>query len=224
MSLELELDGILCVKERRRVARDNTVQYRQRNLQLFPDADRRSYAGAYVEIQDRMDGQILAYYKGKILTPQDAPPLAAKLRDKAKSYPNYPAIWRMPKRKRPRKARGKHQIRIYLGPLAGEGVWWEDPARRNIHSELTREGLERARLAGKQVHIHKVEDRKEFAEKFVQVIARLEKKAITRRQAAEELGICTITLKRVLDDYVAATQQAPVEYAGELTTDRIAEH
>jgi transposase len=35
ISLELELEGILCVKERRRVARDNTVQYRQRNLQLL---------------------------------------------------------------------------------------------------------------------------------------------------------------------------------------------
>ncbi len=42
MSPELNLESILCIKERRRVARDNTVQYRQRNLQLFPDADKLS--------------------------------------------------------------------------------------------------------------------------------------------------------------------------------------
>ena len=103
ISLELDLEGILCIKERRRVARDNTVQYRQRNLQLFPDADKLSYAGAQVEIQERLDGQILACYKGKILTPQDAPPLAATLRAKAKDIPEYPALWKEPKPPKPRK-------------------------------------------------------------------------------------------------------------------------
>lgn len=56
---ELHLEGILCFKERRRVGRDNTVQYRQRTLQLFPDADKVSYAGAQVEIQERLDGSWL---------------------------------------------------------------------------------------------------------------------------------------------------------------------
>jgi transposase len=210
ISLELDLEGILCIKERRRVARDNTVQYRQRNLQLFPDTDKLSYAGAYVEIQDRLDGRILACYKGKILTPQDAPPLAATLRAKAKDNPDYPPLWKEPKATKPRKARKRHQLnRIYLGSLAGDTIWWEDPVRKKIHSELTRAGLERARQAGKQVNIHKVEDRKGFAEKFALVLVRLEQKAITRRQAAEELSISGPTLKRVLDDYLAATRQAP---------------
>jgi transposase len=70
ISLEMDIDSILCLKERRRVARDNTVQYRGRNLQLFPDADKANYAGAYVEVQERLNGQILACYKGKLLTPQ----------------------------------------------------------------------------------------------------------------------------------------------------------
>jgi len=209
INLDLDLDGILCIKERRRVARDNTVQYHQRNLQLFPDADRRSYAGAYVEIQDRLDGRILACYKGKILTPQDAPPLAATLRAKAKGNPDL-AMWKEPKPPKPRRVRKRRPPNhVYIGPLAGDGIWWKDPVRKKIHSELTREGLERARQAGKQVNIHKVEGRKGFAEKFALVLVRLEQNAITRRQAAEELNISGPTLKRVLDDYLAAIRQIP---------------
>ena len=43
---EICLEGILCFKYRRRVARDNTVRYRWRTLQLLPGTDRPSYAGA----------------------------------------------------------------------------------------------------------------------------------------------------------------------------------
>jgi transposase len=212
ISQELDLEGILCIKERRRVARDNTVQYRQRHLQLFPDVDKLSYAGAYVEIQDRLDGQILACYKGKILTPQDAPPLAATLRTKAKDNSDYPPLWKEPKSTKPRKVRERRRRnRVYLGPLAGDTIWWEDPLRKKIHSELTRAGMERARQAGKQVSIHKVEEREGFSEKFALLLERLEQKAITRRRAAEELGISGPTLKRVLDDYLAGARQAPTE-------------
>jgi len=208
ISLEMDLEGILCFKERRRVARDNTVQYRQRNLQLFPDADKLSYAGAQVEIQERLDGRILACYKGKILTPQDAPPLAATLRGKAKDIPCYPALWKEPKPTKPHKARERrHQNRIYLGPLAGDGIWYKDPVRKNKHRELTRAGMERARQEGKLIGVLPVERREGFAEKFALVLVQLERKAITRRQAAEELGISGPTLKRVLDDYLAATRR-----------------
>ena len=55
----LDIAGVLCHKERRRVARDNTVQYHGRTLQLFPSADRPSYAGARVEVQERGDGRLL---------------------------------------------------------------------------------------------------------------------------------------------------------------------
>jgi hypothetical protein len=207
--LGLDLEGILCIKERRRVARDNTVQYRQRNLQLFPDADKPSYAGAQVEIQERLGGQILACYKGKILTPQDAPPLAATLRTKAEDIPEYPALWKEPKPTKPSQAKERrHRNRTYLGPLAGDTIWWEDPVRKNIHSELTRAGLERARQAGKRVTLPKVEERDGFAERFAPVLEQLERKAITRQQAAKELGISGPTLKRILDDHIAATRRA----------------
>jgi transposase len=210
ISLGLDLEGILCTKERRRVARDNTVQYRQRNLQLFPDADKVSYAGAYVEIQERLDGRTLACYQGKILTPQDAPPLAATLRAQANNIPDYPAMWKEPPLpKPPRVRKGRKQNRKWVGPLAGDGNWFEDPVRKKIHSELTKAGLEQARQAGKRVTTLKVEEREGFAEKFAPVLEQLEKKSITRRQAAEKLGISGPTLKRVLDDRLAATRQAP---------------
>ena len=37
---ELDINGVLCIKELRRVAKDNTVRYQGHTLQLFPDADR----------------------------------------------------------------------------------------------------------------------------------------------------------------------------------------
>lgn len=212
ISPEVNLEGIICFKERRHVGRDNTVQYRQRTYQLFPDADKVSYAGANVEIQERLDGSILAYYKGKILTPQDAPPLAATLRAQAKNIPDYPAMWKEPPPpKPPRVRKGRKQNRIYIGPLSGEGNWLEDPLRKKIHSDLTKAGMERARQAGKQIGVIPVDKLEGFAEKFAPVLEQLEKQAITRKQAAKELGISGPTLKRVLDDRKAATQQTPAK-------------
>ena len=201
---ELNLEGILCFKERRRVGRDNTVQYRQRTLQLFPDADKVSYAGAQVEIQERLDGSILACYKGKILTPQDAPPLAATLRAKAKDIPDYLPLWKEPPPPKPPRVRNGRKQKQY-GPLAGEGNWLEDPVRKKIHSELTKAGMERARLSGKLIGVLRAEDREGFAEKFATVLPLLEQKAITRKQAARELSVSGPTLQRILADSMVAT-------------------
>ena len=74
---ELDLAGVLCIKEQRRVARDNTVQYKNKTLQLFPGTERTSYAGSRVEVQERLDGRILVKCEEEVLTPQEAPPLAA---------------------------------------------------------------------------------------------------------------------------------------------------
>ena len=208
ISLGMDIEGILCLKERRRVARDNTVQYRHRNLQLFPDADKTNYAGAYVEIQERLDGHILAYYQGKILTPQDAPPLAATLRAQANDIPSYPALWKEPPPpKLPKVRRWRKRNRKWVGPLAGDGNWLEDPVRRNKHRELTRAGMERARQAGRQIGVLPVKEREGFAEKFAPILAQLEQKAITRKQATRELGISGPTLKRILDSDLTAIRR-----------------
>ena len=44
------LDTALCFRHSRRVARDNTVKYRWRTLQLLPGTERRSYAGAVADV------------------------------------------------------------------------------------------------------------------------------------------------------------------------------
>ena len=43
---QLPLDEVLCFKHPRKVARNNTVKYQWRTLQLLPSAERPSYAGA----------------------------------------------------------------------------------------------------------------------------------------------------------------------------------
>ena len=70
--------------------------------------------------------------------------------------------------------------------------------------------MERARQAGKQIGVLRVEEREEFTEKFTLVLEQLKQKAITRRQAAQDLGISCVTLKRVLDDHLTATRWSPV--------------
>ena len=55
---ELCLEQILCFKHRRRVARDNTVRFQLRTLQVLPGPERPSYAGAAVEVLKGLDGRL----------------------------------------------------------------------------------------------------------------------------------------------------------------------
>ena len=76
----LFLDRILCFKHQRQVARDNTVKYQWRTLQLLPGQDRPSYAGAQVEILEQSDGQLMVQYGREMISHQEAPPRAGALR------------------------------------------------------------------------------------------------------------------------------------------------
>lgn len=79
---ELDLAGILCFKYQRKVARDNTVRYDWRTLQLLPGTERPSYAGAQVEVQQRLDGSLVVCYQGRIIPTQEAPSRPATLRSR----------------------------------------------------------------------------------------------------------------------------------------------
>ena len=74
------LDTALCFRHSRRVARDNTVKYRRRTLQLLPGTERRSYAGAVVDVLEGLDGQLAVRYRGEIIPSQEAPPRPGILR------------------------------------------------------------------------------------------------------------------------------------------------
>jgi hypothetical protein len=142
----LDVEGVLCIKERRRVAKDNTVQYHGRTLQLYPGLDRPSYARAHVEVQERLDGRLLVAYRGRLLTPEDAPPLASALRASASS-PVVPAqTWPL----EDECAQDAHP-KPPPGPLAGEPIWYEDAGKKRLHRDLVRAGMERARQEGRYI-------------------------------------------------------------------------
>ena len=190
----LELAGVLCHKERRRVAKDNTVQYHGRTLQLFPGVDRPNYAGARVEVQERLDGSLLVSYRGTVLTPSEAPPLAASLQNQASAIPTEitQAPDQMPRRDR-------QPATPTLGKQSSPTIWYEDSDLKRRHRELVRAGMERARKLGKRIGRPRVTERDGFAERFSEVVERIASGGLSHRQAARELDIGFATLKRLLD-------------------------
>ncbi len=76
-------------------------------------------------------------------------------------------------------------------------------ALAEFEMELIRErvkaGMDRARRQGRQIGRPRVMDRKGFKKRFGDILERLNGGAISRRQAAIELGIGYATLKRLLD-------------------------
>ena len=80
LASSLHLERILCFKHLRQVARDNTVKYQLRTLQLLPAQNRPSYAGVKVEVQEQSDGQLMVQHEGKVIAHQEAPPKAGALR------------------------------------------------------------------------------------------------------------------------------------------------
>ena len=194
---ELNLAGVLCIKEQRRVARDNTVHYHGKSLQLLPGTDRPSYAGTRVEVQERLDGHILVKSGEEVLTPQEAPALATELRARVTAGPVMavlpdpdPTDWRPTQRVR---------APVTPGPLAGKTIWYEDPSRKQVHRDLVLAGMERARQQGKRIGRPPVNERPEFEQRFTAVVERIGPGGISRNQAARELGVGYATLKRLLD-------------------------
>ena len=78
------LDRVLCFKHRRKVAKDNTVKFQLHTLQLLPEPERPSYAGAVVEILEvleGLDGRLRVRHEGCIINAQEAPPSPVFLRN-----------------------------------------------------------------------------------------------------------------------------------------------
>ena len=206
----LDIEGVLCIKELRRVAKDNTVRYHGHTLQLYPGAERASYAGARVEVQERLDGRLLVCHRGTLLTPEEAPPLAATLRALAEARPadGHLAAWDMDMTASEEPAEAPKR-RIGQG---WDGDWYQDDAKKRTHRELVLAGMERALLLGKRIGRPSVTEREGFSQRFEAVVERIEPGGISRRQAARELAIGYATLKRLLD----ARLQVSDESAGEM--------
>ncbi len=76
---ELSLTETICIKDTRKVARDNTVKYHWRVLQLLPGAERPSYAGLRVDVPERADGELMIRYQGEAVDYQEGPPPSSAL-------------------------------------------------------------------------------------------------------------------------------------------------
>ena len=77
--VDLSLTETVSIRHTRKVARDNTVHYHWRVLQLLPGAERPSYAGLQVEVLERADGELKIRYQGEIVDFQEGDPPAASL-------------------------------------------------------------------------------------------------------------------------------------------------
>ena len=76
---ELSLTEVICLKDTRKVARDNTVKYQWRVLQLLPGAERPSYAGLRLEVLERADGELLIRYQEDAVDFQEGLPPSSAL-------------------------------------------------------------------------------------------------------------------------------------------------
>ena len=85
-------EKILCFKYRRRVARDNTVRYRWRTLQLLPGTDRPTYAGAAVDVLEGLDDSLAVQHEGRDVPSQEAPPRPSVLRSFTRRTTHSPII------------------------------------------------------------------------------------------------------------------------------------
>ena len=78
---DLSLEQVLSFKHRRKVAKDNTVKFQLHTLQLLPEPERPSYAGAVVEVLEGLDGRLRVRHEGRIINAQEAPPSPEFLRN-----------------------------------------------------------------------------------------------------------------------------------------------
>ena len=151
-----------------------------------------------MEVQERLDGRLLVRHREQILTPQEAPPLATELRAQFEAGPvNATLPDPDPTDLEPQE---RVRARVTPGPLAGDTIWYEDPDRKQVHRDLVRAGMERARQEGKRIGRPRVIERPEFGREFAQVVERIGPGGLSRRQAAKELNIGYATLKRLLED------------------------
>jgi DNA invertase Pin-like site-specific DNA recombinase len=73
--------------------------------------------------------------------------------------------------------------------------------------ERVKAGMDRARRQGRRIGRPKVTDRKGFSKRFRDILERLSKGDVSRRQAAKELRIGYATLKRLLDSHNQGPQE-----------------
>ena len=90
LSRRLDLDGVCSMHYVRTVTNDNTVRLDERLIQIPPGPRRRSYARCRVELQERIDGELVVMHQGVVIARQprqtDAP-VRARKRQRGRELP-----------------------------------------------------------------------------------------------------------------------------------------
>ena len=92
-----------------------------------------------------------------------------------------------------------HEYPMVIPPPEPRVIWYVDPEMKQAHRDLVKAGMEKARQLGKRIGRPRVTERPDFIQHLTTVLEKLNLGAISRRQAARELGIGYATLKRILD-------------------------
>lgn len=87
---------------------------------------------------------------------------------------------------------------------------------RGILRERVRAGMDRARKEGRQIGRPRVMDQRGFRQRFEAILERLGRGELSRRRAAQELGIGYATLKRLLDNEATVVAQGSEKHGGEM--------
>ena len=74
------------------MARDNTVKYQWRVLQLPPGEERPSYAGLRVKVLERADGDLMLRYQAEVVDFQEGPPPSSALWGNDSGYSSDPEL------------------------------------------------------------------------------------------------------------------------------------
>lgn len=64
---DIDLNDVLCIKEKRTVYPDNTISYNGTKYQILTDPYRASYAKAEVDVFEHLNGKVSIVYKGRKL-------------------------------------------------------------------------------------------------------------------------------------------------------------
>jgi len=89
----LDLDGVCSLHYVRTIANDNTVRLEERRVQVPPGPRRRSYARCKVEVQERLDGELVVVYQDRIIARQPGDPsvpVRARQRHRGRELPADP--------------------------------------------------------------------------------------------------------------------------------------
>lgn len=119
-------------------------------------------ARAYVQVHERLDGWLLVSYKGKVLTPGEAPLSSSFLRN----IPENNICTDLSE------ADDLEDLTTSPQPQS-RIIWYADPEMKRAHRDLVKAGMGKARQLGKRIGRPRVTERPEFATHLASVMDRL---------------------------------------------------